>query len=174
MLAKPRTNSDVVPGFILSSRIKHLALSIQHPASVITLLGMLALISALAGCGGAAQGLRRAPVRGTIRLDGQPIEQGYISFYPIRQTKGPIVGVQISNGEFKVSKSKGPVVGWNRLVISSKRKSGKKIPMGSPHPPDVMTDEIVEAVPARYNTDSTLEHEIENRKNVIDLDLVSK
>jgi hypothetical protein len=34
-----------------------------------------------------------------------------------------------------------------------------------------MTDEVV---PARYNAKSTLEHEIEDRKNVIDLDLVSE
>jgi hypothetical protein len=46
--------------------------------------------------------------------------------------------------------------------------------MGSPHPPNIMTDEVVEAVPARYNAESTLEHEIEDRKTVIDLDLVSE
>ena len=136
------------------------------------LLILLSLASQ--GCDGRTDGLSRGAVRGRIQLDGTPIEQGHISFYPIRDTKGPVVGSRISAGKYSLSSSAGPVIGWNRLEISWKRKTGRKVPAGTPRPAGSMVDEITEAVPAKYNTESTLEHEVKAGKNVFDFDLLSE
>lgn len=136
------------------------------------LLILFSLVSQ--GCSGRTDGLSRGSVRGRIQLDGTPIEQGHISFYPIRDTKGPVVGGSISAGKYSLSSSTGPVIGWNRLEISWKRKTGRKVPAGSPRPAGSMVDEITEAVPEKYNTESTLEHEVKAGKNVFNLDLLSE
>ncbi len=135
------------------------------------LLILFSLVSQ--GCSGRTDGLSRGSVRGRIQLDGTPIEQGHISFYPIRDTKGPVVGGTISAGKYSLSSSTGPVIGWNRIEISWKRKTGRKVPAGPPRPAGSMVEEITEAVPEKYNTESTLEHEVKAGKNVFDLDLLS-
>ena len=127
-----------------------------------------------AGCDLGQRGPQRGAVRGTVQLDQEPIQQGYINFFPIRETKGPSVGARIIDGEYALSKSEGPMVGTNRVEISSKRKTGKQIPAGSPYPPGHMIDETTEAVPAKYNTETTLEHTVEPGRNVFDFTLTSQ
>ena len=160
-------------------RTCHLQSTGHHPgrhrkssSSWCLLLILFSLVSQ--GCSGRTDGLPRGSVRGIIQLDGTPIEQGHISFYPIRDTKGPVVGGTISAGKYSLSSSTGPVIGWNRMEISWKRKTGRKVPAGPPRPAGSMVDEITEAVPAKYNTESTLEHEVKAGKNVFDLDLLSE
>lgn len=126
------------------------------------------------GCGPGQQGPPRGAVRGTVQLDQIPIEQGYITFTPIRDTQGQAVSAMIVDGDYSLSKSKGPMVGWNRVQISSKGKTGNKIEAGSPHPPGTMIDEIAEVIPMRYNMESTLEQEVESAKNVADFSLTSE
>lgn len=132
------------------------------------------LIPAAHGCGGSSDGVSRAAVKGSARLDGKPIQQGTISFFPTRETKGPVVGALISEGQYELPRSKGPVIGWNQVQISWRRKTGRKIEAGSPAPPGHMVDEITEAVPAQFNSESTLEREIQDKKNVLDFNLISE
>jgi hypothetical protein len=127
------------------------------------------VLIATAGCGGG----NRAAVRGKVTLDGQPVETGLISFIPAKGTKSPSAGAAIARGEYEVQGDNLPVPGSYRVEIKAQKKTGKKVPVGSPAPPGTMADETVEAIPARYNTKSTLREELKAGPNVLNFDLVS-
>lgn len=132
-----------------------------------SLLGCL-----LCGCGPSG-GPQRASVEGKVTLDGEPIEQGSIAFYPDGDTKGMVAGGEIRDGRYSVPADKGPVVGQNRIEIRATRKTGKKIP--DPYGgPGHSIDESVEAVPEQYNGKSTLVRQIKTGKNVFDFELSSQ
>lgn len=82
-------------------------------------------------------------------------------------------GGPIQNGRFQISAERGPVVGTNKIIINASRKTGRKVqaPMSEP---GVMTDETVEAIPVRYNAQSTLERTIAVGENNFDFELQSK
>jgi hypothetical protein len=124
------------------------------------------------GCGN-RDGLNRAAVAGKATLDGAPIAAGSITFCPTRDTKGPTTGGSIEDGQYAIPAAKGPIVGRNRVEIHATRKTGRKVqaPMSER---GVLTDEIVEAVPARYNSNSTLEHEIKPGDNTLDFNLTTR
>ena len=124
----------------------------------------------LVGCGG-GELKDRGEVRGTVHLDGQPIEKGSIVFLPTGGNTGPVAGATILDGAYHIPASKGPPVGANRVEISAERKTGRKVPARPPLAGE--EDEIVEAVPARYNDESTLEREITLGENILDFDLES-
>jgi hypothetical protein len=123
------------------------------------------------GCGG---GDKRAAISGRVTLDGAAPEAGSISFQPIEGTKGPGAGAVITRGSYEIPRAQGPVAGVYRVEIHAQRKTGKKLPAGSPAPPGTMVDEVVEAVPARYNSPSTLRSEVKAGNNSLSYDLLSK
>ena len=59
----------------------------------------------------------------------------------------------------------------NRIEINAVKKTGRQIP--APPPGNGMIDELVEAIPNRYNQQSTLQWDIKQGENVIDLELDS-
>jgi hypothetical protein len=124
------------------------------------------------GCG-KSDGLDRAAVAGKVTLDGAPVATGTIVFYPTGDTKGPTTGGNIEDGQYSISLAKGPIVGRNRVEIRATRTTGRKVqaPMAER---GVLTDEIVEAVPARYNSSSTLKHEIKSGDNTLDFNLTTR
>ena len=126
----------------------------------------------LGGCGGPG-GPPRGAVEGKVTLDGVAIEQGSINFRPTGDTKGPAAGGAITKGRYRLSGAEGPVVGRNRVEIYAPGKSGREVsaPMGNP---GEMTHEIVETVPARYNTQSTLERDVTPGNNTLNFDLTTK
>jgi hypothetical protein len=129
--------------------------------------GILVIVALLAGC---ARGPERASVSGIVLVDGQPLETGSINFVRFDGT-GPTAGSAIENGEFSVDRSRGPLVGLNRVEIRGNRKSGRKIP--HPMSPKDTIDELVEAVPAEFNTSSTLTWEIESGHNTRNFEIPS-
>jgi hypothetical protein len=124
------------------------------------------------GCG-RGDGLDRAAVTGTVTLDGAPIAAGSITFFPQGGTKGPAAGGTIENGQYSIAVAQGPIVGRNRVEIRATRKTGRKVqaPMSDR---GVLTDEIVEAAPARYNSQSALVAELKSGKNLLDYELTAK
>ena len=134
-------------------------------AAVVLAVGLAAVT---AGCGGGS-----STVRGKVTLDGKPIEAGLISFVPTEGTTGPSAGASINQGEYDIRNDPLPVAGKYRVEIKAQKKTGKKVPVGSPAPPGTMADETVEAVPPRYNTKSTLREELKGGSNVINYDLTS-
>lgn len=135
---------------------------------------LILLACSLTGCGGGASGPQRGAVTGTVSFDGELVDQGSILFIPTGGTKGPSSGGGITNGKFSIPQEKGPVVGQHRVEVHWPRKTGKKREAGSPAPPGTMIEEVVEAIPAAYNSNSTLEQRVEAGENVIDIELTSK
>jgi hypothetical protein len=131
------------------------------------------LTSSIIGCS-RASGPPRYGISGTVKLNGEPVNQGSIRFDPMKDTKGSNAGDNIEKGAYRISPSQGLVKGRYRVEIRSNRKTGRQIPAGSPFPPGTMVDEVEEAIPAEYNVKSTLECTITDSGKIENFDLVDK
>lgn len=137
----------------------------------------LILVIGLAGCGGG--GIERAAIKGTVTFDGQPIDQGVISFIPSGSNSGPSTGAEIRNGKYEILAENGPVPGTNRVEITGLRSTGtsevKGVGQGSSGPSASGTVTNIEMyIPEQFNTKSTLEFLVESGNNVEDFALKSK
>lgn len=131
---------------------------------------LAAVIVAMPGCGN--QGANQASVSGTVTLDGKPIEEGSIMLTPIEGTQGSVTGGTIKNGHYELTGKAGAAIGWNRVEIRAVRKTGKMIQKPF-SPPGQTIPEKVEAIPPRYNSQSTLKVEIKSGDNTADFALKS-
>ena len=131
---------------------------------------IVGLIFCCCGCG-KSDGLQRAGVGGKVTLDGVDIAEGTISFHPSGNTKGPVVGGTIKNGQYSISIDKGPAIGSSRVEIHAWKKTGRKVQVMG-REPAIMIDERVD-LPSRYNVKSILVAEIKSHKNVFDYELSS-
>ena len=123
------------------------------------------------GCG--PTGPERAEVSGTVTFNGQPVEQGAISFFPTPGVIGPEAGAEIKDGKYFIPRKTGPVVGKNRVELRSFQKSGRKI-QDPTAPQGTLADEITNIFPAEYASQSTLVREVQSGKNVIEFQIESK
>ncbi len=116
-----------------------------------------ALLGTLAGCGGSDSGL--APVRGRVRLNGQPLADAIVEFQPAG--KAPSVGVTDEDGNFQLQYSKhrwGAVVGSHRVKID--------------HDVDGREGRAsLVRIPVRYNVKSELQREVVSGSNSFEFDL---
>jgi hypothetical protein len=110
---------------------------------------------------------RSAEVHGTVRLDGQPVEQGAINFIPV-DGKTPTAGAVIEDGEYF---SRVPV-GLMKVTLSVPKVVGKKKIYATPDSPEMPI--TVEALPARYNKKSELTLQVERGKNEKNYELSSR
>ncbi len=126
------------------------------------------VIATCFGCG--KKGPPRAAASGRVTLDGQPIAEGVIQFLPVEGTVGPETGGVITNGQYDIPQSAGPIVGKNRVELRASKKTGHKIqdPTGRP---GVLTDEYKESFPPSANTNSTLVREIKDDLNTLDFEI---
>lgn len=140
-------------------------------------LGLSLLLLAV-GCGGGAGGPPRAPVHGSVSLDGAPVEDGSIVFLPATGTKGPASGGVIRNGTYEIKKESGPVPGKYRVEIRASRTAGTSVVKGAagatagPSAGGEVVD-IKMYIPVQYNTQSTLVADIKADDNVQDFPLKS-
>ena len=67
------------------------------------------------GCG--SSGLERASVSGTVKYNGELIEEGTIRFIPVGG--GPSSGGKIVDGIIDIADDMGPVIGKQRVAISN-------------------------------------------------------
>lgn len=119
----------------------------------------------LAGCGPA-----RSSVEGTVTLAGQAVERGTVHLIPAADT-GEAVQATIDNGRFRVSEM---TPGTYMIRLSSPQKTGKKIKLADDAPggsAGAEVDELLEAIPAEYNQNSTLQREIKPGRNVLEFSL---
>ncbi|MFO0928491.1 MAG: hypothetical protein U0736_15950 [Gemmataceae bacterium] len=117
----------------------------------------------LSGCG-------KPSVSGTVTLDGKPVDGGVISFVADgtnKQANADIVG-----GKYDFGAKPGPTAGKNKVEILWNKKTGRKIPV--PGDPGNMTDESVQAIPAQYNSASTLTADVKSGANKLDFTLTSR
>jgi hypothetical protein len=121
-------------------------------------LNLLVMIAVVAGCSKSNPEI--APVTGRITLDGQPVANTDIAFYPEAQGKSPSAARTDKDGNYELGYKRGVMggmIGDNIIRIST-------------------SPEIVRG-PNRYhenyNANSQLHREVKSGKNVIDFDLKS-
>lgn len=122
------------------------------------------------GCGGPSLANLRGAVKGRVTLDGEPLQQGSIRFIPAEGITGPAAGSAIKDGAYEMTLEQGAAIGKNRIEISAARPTGKQIKSIMN---DSMVDEVEEAIPEKYNKNSTLEEEIQKGTNEFNFDLES-
>jgi len=146
--------------------------SMYNSRSKIAAVGIAGCLLVLlaSGCGGRA-GPERAAVGGRVTADGQPVQNGSISFVPTGDTTGPSSGGKITGGSYNIARQHGPVVGRHRVEIRAMRKTGRKVEAGQPAPPGTLIDETEQFIPPKYNTQSELTAEIQPGSNDLDFDL---
>lgn len=128
-------------------------------------IGFLVCLLGLFGCGDKSQ-VRRAAVEGSVTFDNEPVEQGVILFVPDVGVVGPPVQVMITKGKYTAPAATGPTVGRNSVQITANRKTGKeRLVQG------VQAEEVVQFIPDKYNTETTLQATIVPGENSIDFDL---
>lgn len=118
----------------------------------------------LAGCS-----TGQVPIKGTVTFAGAPIEEGSISFFPEPGTESRKASAAILNGAYEIPPERGPLPGKFKIEISWVKRTGKKVPSADPGMPDI--DERIEAIPARYNSASTLMRDITPGMNQLDFPL---
>ena len=128
--------------------------------SIFTLIAWALLL--VVGCGPA--GPTRAEVSGVVSLNGAPVSEGSINFFPTDGNTGPEAGGAIRDGKYHIPRAQGPVLGKNRVELRSFQKSGRRI-QDPTAPPGTLTEEITNVFPAGFNTASTLVREVQKGKN---------
>ena len=135
----------------------------MHPR--IYLATFLCLLCALLATGCSDDG--RRSVSGTVTLDNEPVSGGSILFLPT--SEGGYKGAEdIIDGKYAIPAERGLLPGKYRVEIRWAKPTGKQIPSGDP---GIMTDERLEAVPAKYHTASALTVEITAGENKHDFAL---
>jgi len=129
---------------------------------------LVALSASILGCGPNYGG--RQEVKGTIKLKGQPLDQGVIDFTPLeaQPTKG---GALISKGSYSIPRQSGLMKGKYRVIITSGDGRTRE---NSDEPPGPTGANIIskERIPADYNVNSKQEIEVAEKKaNVFDYDI---
>lgn len=109
-------------------------------------------------------------IHGKVTLDGEPVASGNIVFLP-QSMKGPKAAAAIESGVYALSPQDKLEPGKYRVEISWHKPTGKKVLSADP---GVTIDETREAIPAKYNSDSTLLAEIGSGEVEKDFALTSK
>lgn len=144
----------------MHSERAHLAISLVIAAGLLV----------ASGCGG--QTANRGAIGGEVKLDGNLLESGSIMFSPFDGAQGAVASGNIKNGRYYLDTPIGPALGWNRVCIQGMRKTGKKIQRPFA-PPGEMADEMVEAIPPRFNSESTLKFEVQPGDNTANFEVTS-
>lgn len=118
----------------------------------------------LTGCGGSG-GPATYTVSGTVTLDGAPVPTGKIAF---RDPEGAVAsaGGDITDGQFTIKSQPGR----KQVEITAHRETGEfdesnpgeKIPLREQY------------IPARYNSETTLEEEVQAGSNQFTFELTSE
>jgi hypothetical protein len=120
------------------------------------------IILATAGCSG--DGLARQPVAGFVYLDGRPLSDGLIIFYPVDTTKFAVVtngGAMVKNGRFSLARSEGLVAGEYYVSISAPAPDYlRREETRGPERAKVVAKEVI---PARYNSPTALRLELKDQ-----------
>jgi hypothetical protein len=124
---------------------------------------------ATSGCTGG-----KVVVRGTVTVDGQPIDEGSISLEPA-DGQGPTTGGMIQAGKYELVGDAAVIPGAKIVRIVGLRQTGKMVPAGPPAPKGTLIPELVQCVPAHYNDKSQLRVEVvPGKANTHDFSLDSR
>jgi hypothetical protein len=132
------------------------------------ILSLCFLTVSLPAC--SSSGPRTAEVSGTVRLDGQLVEEGSIQFIPVDGTSGPSAGAIIKKGKYQIDSKNGATVGKNRVELRAFKETDVTVPDPT-GPSGSKTKQRVPAFPPEYNEQSTLVKEVKSGSNTIDFDV---
>ena len=111
-------------------------------------------------------GNRMADLRGTVSLNGQPVDEGSILFRSQDDPQGPEWGGPIKNGKYEAKLPPGTM----KVTVSWLKSTGqKKKTYDTPDSPEV--PELEEVIPAKYNSATELRFEVKPGRNQKDWDL---
>ncbi|VTS02021.1 hypothetical protein [Tuwongella immobilis] len=114
--------------------------------------------------------LPRCELQGTLLLDEKPVEAGTVSLISTTAKDGPSYGGPIQNGKYRIYADTGLQPGTYRVEIRWSKPTGEKNPdAGYGQSADI----FAEAIPAKYNSESTLTVEIREGENIADFNLQS-
>jgi len=121
---------------------------------------LIVVLSAL-GCG---KHYHLVPVSGRVTLDNNPLAHAQVEFSPTSGQDIPAsIGDTDNDGRYELhlatdAKSRGAVVGENRIAVSLNQGRGKIMPMNRPNAPGVgkTIKRMGELLPAKYNRDSKM------------------
>lgn len=120
------------------------------------------------GCGSSSN-LERTIIEGTISLDGNPIKNGEIRFYPKGATKGPPSGGPIKDGKYIAKAGGGVLIGTH--LVSIKAFAPKH--SNRPAPPE--GGEVINIIPSKFSgKKSELERTVTSSTSTMNFDLKSK
>jgi len=114
------------------------------------------VLAAIAGCGS-----RVGTVSGSVTIDGQPVDQGVISYVPAEASGTPATA-QIVGGKYQVSTE----VGKKFVQISAPVVVGRRKEYEGPDAPLVEITE--ERLPPKYNSQTELTFEVQPGANTKD------
>lgn len=139
-------------------------------AGVLRALPTGMILLTVVGCGG-EEGPPRQPITGAVKLDGQPLPEGTITFLP--EEKGPAATAKLSAGSYSIGKSEGPQPGKYKVAIVAVQPTGKQVP--NPDFPKETIEETRNVVPPMYNAQTNLHVEVKSGvPNTLDFDLTSR
>lgn len=123
------------------------------PRAVAAFAALTAILSA--GCGGDD----RQAISGSVTLNGRPLDQGVIVFVSADAKSPTQASTQIANGSYQIPQAQGLVPGKYKVSISSPDgKTPDADPNAAPGPSGNFASK--DRIPAKFNTDSTLEVEV--------------
>jgi hypothetical protein len=108
----------------------------------------------LIGCGGDPE-VRLGALAGKVTWQGKPVATGRIAFFPIGSADAVGSSAEIRDGSYSLPVSTGLSAGTYRVEIVSERPTGKQIP-DFDGAPGAMKDEIINELPAKFNSRSKL------------------
>ena len=128
------------------------------------------------GCGSKSEGPQLASVSGTVKFEGQPLENSQVVFLPDAPGAPPASGATDKNGYYRLmtrTPGDGAVVGKHRVTVSA-RGPDKVLPegqlatglLGNTEPGDPL-------IPEKYFLPDTsgLTREVKSGRNTIDIEL---
>lgn len=130
-----------------------------------SVFGYAILAAAAFGCG--SSGDQRVEVKGSIKVDGQPMEIGVVTLLPMDGQKRKSGGV-IRAGEVFIPAAEGPNAGKYRVEIRWLKRTGKKSKSADT---GEMQDEFAEGLPDEFHKDSKLTWNFASGSNALDFDL---
>lgn len=135
----------------------------------VLLTGSLAVT--IIGCGGGSDAPELGAVKGTVQMDGKPLDGATVTFQP-QEGGRPSFGETDGEGYYELqytADEAGAVVGKHRVSISTYREGDP----GAEDPAEQKSQP--ERVPAQYNTQTELEAEVKPGTNPpIDFNLESQ
>jgi hypothetical protein len=135
---------------------------------VMTWLVLGALATSIAACGENYGG--RQEVKGTVKLKGQPLDQGVIDFTPL-EAQSTKSGALIRNGTYHIPRASGLMKGKYKVIITA---GDGRIPESSDQAPGPSGSNFIskERIPADYNVSTKQEVEVKDKgPNIFDYDI---